>query len=197
MLTIAIQAGGRSSRMGRDKGLIPLGGRSLIEHVLHRVEGLGDEVLITTNQPDAYAFLGMRMVGDRQPGAGALDGLLTALEAAHGKRVLLLACDMPFVNRALLEHMLAIRTDAEVVIPERGGRLQPMHAIYAKSCVGPVSEALENGEKRMISFFPHIRTRIVEQEVLDQYDPDGLSFFNANTPEDLTRAEKLLSELGS
>ena len=197
MLTIAIQAGGQSSRMGRDKGLIPLGGMSLIEHVLHGVEGLGDEVLITTNQPDAYAFLGMRMAEDRQPGAGALDGLLTALEAAHGERVLLLACDMPFVNRALLEHMLAIRTDAEVVIPERGERLQPMHAIYAKSCVGPVSEALENGEKRMISFFPHVRTRIVEQEVLDQYDPDGLSFFNANTPEDLTRAEKLLSELGS
>ena len=183
--------------MGRDKALLPLGEMSLIEHVLRRVEGLGDEVLITTNQPDAYAFLGMQMVGDRRPGAGALNGLLTALEAGHGDRVLLLACDTPFVNRALLEHMLAINTDAEVVIPERGERLQPMHAIYAKSCAGPVSEALENGEKRMISFFPHIRTRIVQQEVLDQYDPDGLSFFNANTPEDLTKAEKLLDELGS
>jgi molybdopterin-guanine dinucleotide biosynthesis protein A len=183
--------------MGRDKALLPLGGIPLIQHVLQRVEGLGDDVLITTNQPEDYAFLGKRMVRDRQPGAGALDGLLTALEAAHEARVLLLACDMPFVSRALLEHMLAIDTDAEVVVPRREGKLQPLHAIYSKSCVGQVREALRTGEKRMISFFPHIHTWIVEQEILDQYDPDGLSFFNANTPEELTKAEQLLGEAGS
>ena len=183
--------------MGRDKALLPLGGMPLIEHVLYRVEGLGDEVLITTNRPEDYAFLGKRMVGDRQPGAGALDGLLTALEAARGERVLLLACDMPFVSRALLEHMLTIETEAEVVVPRRGGKLQPLHAIYAKSCAGPIRQALGAGEKRMISFFPYIHTRIVEQEILDQYDPDGLSFFNANTPEDLTQAEQLLGDMGS
>jgi molybdopterin-guanine dinucleotide biosynthesis protein A len=197
MITIAIQSGGQSSRMGHDKALLPLGGMSLIEHVLLRVEDLGDEILITTNQPEDYEFLGRRMVGDRQPGAGSLDGLLTALEAARGERVLLLACDMPFVNRSLLEYMLAIETDAEVVIPRRGGKFQPLHAIYAKDCVGPIREALEAGEKRMISFFPHIHTRIIEQEVLDQYDPDGLSFFNANTPEEFAQAEQLLGELGS
>ena len=178
--------------MGRDKALLPLGGMPLIEHVLQRVAGLGDEILITTNRPEDYAFLGKRMVEDRRPGAGALDGLLTALEAAYGKRVLLLACDMPFVSRPLLEHLLAIDTDAEVVIPRREGKLQPLHAIYSKSCVGPVREALGAGEKRMISFFPRIQSRIVEQETLDQYDPDGLSFFNANTPDELTRAEQLL-----
>lgn len=182
--------------MGRDKALLPLGGKPLIEHVLQRVEGLGDEVLVTTNRPEDYAFLGKRMVGDQRPGAGALDGLLTALEAAGGERVLLLACDMPFVSRSLLEHMLAIETDAEVVIPRRGGKLQPLHAIYAKSCAGPVREALGAGEKRMISFFPRIQTWIVEQEILDQYDPDGLSTFNVNTPEELTQAEQLLGEMG-
>lgn len=196
MVTVAIQAGGRSSRMGRDKALLPLGGKPLIEHVLQRVEGLGDEVLVTTNRPEDYAFLGKRMVGDQRPGAGALDGLLTALEAAGGERVLLLACDMPFVSRSLLEHMLAIETDAEVVIPRRGGKLQPLHAIYAKSCAGPVREALGAGEKRMISFFPRIQTWIVEQEILDQYDPDGLSTFNVNTPDELTQAEQLLGEMG-
>jgi len=197
MITVAVQAGGRSSRMGRDKALLPLGGMSLIEHVLRRVEGLGDEVLITTNRPDDYGFLGKRMVEDREPGAGALQGLLTALEAARGERVLLVGCDMPFVNRNLLEHMLAIATEAEVVIPRRGGKFQPLHAIYATSCAGPVRETLEAGERRMISFFPHIRTSIVEQETLDRYDPQGLSFFNANTPEELAHAEQLLGEENS
>ena len=196
MLTIAVQAGGRSSRMGSDKALLPLGGMPLIEHVLRRVEGLGDEVLITTNRPEDYAFLGKRMAEDRRPGAGALHGLLTALEAARGERVLLVGCDMPFVSRSLLEHMLAIATDAEVVIPRRGGKFQPLHAIYSKTCAGPVSQALEAGEKRMISFFPRIQTWIVEQETLDQYDPEGLSFFNANTPEELAQAERLLGEVG-
>lgn len=181
--------------MGRDKALIPLGGMPLIEYVLRRVEGLGDEVIVTTNRPEDYAFLGKRMVEDRQPGAGALHGLLTALEAARGERVLLVGCDMPFVRRSLLKHMLAIATDAEVVIPRWGGELQPLHAIYAKSCAGPVSQALEAGEKRMISFLPRIQTFIVEQETVDQYDPDGLSFFNVNTPEDLTQAERLLGEV--
>ena len=196
MLTIAVQAGGRSSRMGSDKALLPLGGRPLIEHVLRRVEGLGDEVLITTNRPKDYAFLGQRMVEDRRPGAGALHGLLTALEAARGERVLLMGCDMPFVSRSLLEHMLAIATDAEVVIPRRGGKFQPLHAIYSKTCAGPVNQALEAGEKRMISFFSRIQTWIVEQETLDEYDPEGLSFFNANTPEELVQAERLLGEVG-
>jgi len=182
--------------MGRDKALLPLGGMPLIEHVLRRVEGLGDEVLITTNRPEDYAFLGMRLVEDRRPGTGALHGLLTALEAARGARVLLVGCDMPFVNRSLLEHMLAISTDAEVVIPRRGGKLQPLHAIYSKTCAEPVSQALEAGEKRMISFFPRIQARIVEQDTLDQYDPDGLSFFNVNTPEELAQAERLLGEVG-
>ena len=197
MITVAIQAGGRSSRMGRDKALLPLGGKPLIEHVIQRVAGLGDEVLITTNRPDDYAFLGLRMVGDRQPGAGALDGLLTALEAARGDRVLLLACDMPFVSRPLLDHMAGIDSDAEVVIPRRGEKLQPLHAIYAASCAASVREALNAGEKRMISFFPSIQTWIVEQEILDQYDPNGLSFFNVNTPDDLVQAEHTLGTLGS
>ncbi|MFQ5944469.1 MAG: molybdenum cofactor guanylyltransferase [Anaerolineales bacterium] len=195
MLTIAVQAGGQSSRMGRDKALIPLGGVPLIEHVLRRLDGLGDDILITTNRPDEYAFLGKRMAVDRRPGAGALHGLLTALEAAQGERVLLVGCDMPFISRSLVEHMLSIPTDAEVVIPRRGGKLQPLLTIYAKSCIDPVRESLQAGEKRMISFFLRIQAFIVEQEIVDLYDPDGLTFFNANTPEELEQAEQLLSEL--
>ena len=182
--------------MGRDKALLPLGGKPLIEHVLERVSGLGDEILITTNKPDEYAFLGLRMVADHQPGAGALDGLLTALEAARCERVLLLACDMPFVSRPLLDHMLGIDSDSEVVIPRREGKLQPLHAIYATSCAASVREALGSGEKRMISFFPSVQTWIVEQEILDRYDPNGLSFFNVNTPDDLEQAEQTLGTLG-
>ena len=194
MITIAVQAGGRSSRMGRDKALVPLGGKPLIEHVLARLEGFGDEVLVTTNRPEEYAFLGQRLVEDADPGAGALHGLSSALGAAQGDRVVLVGCDMPFVSRPLIEHMLQVDSEADVVVPRFGERLHPLHAIYAKSCSTPVREALAAGEKRMISFFPQVQVQIVEQEVVEGYDPAGLSFFNVNTPEDLAEAERLLGE---
>ena len=99
MATAVIQAGGRSSRMGRDKALVPLNGVPLIEYVLEGVQDLVDEVLITTNHSQGLRYLNLPLVADRHPGAGALHGLLTALEAAQHDHVLVLACDMPFVDR--------------------------------------------------------------------------------------------------
>ncbi len=196
MLTVVIQAGGRSSRMGEDKGLVPLAGRPMIEHVLTRVAGLGEETLITTNQPDDYAYLGLRMASDPQPGAGALPGLRTALQAAHGDTVLVLACDLPFVNRLLLEHMLAQCDDADVVVPRWEDTYQTLHAVYnRKRTLRAVEQALADGERRMISFYPQLRVHTVTPEVVRQYDPHGRSFFNVNTPEELAEAERLLAEL--
>lgn len=196
MITVVIQAGGQSQRMGRDKALILLGGRPLIVHVLDRVVGLGDEILITTNQPQAYTAFAGRLVSDATPGAGALAGLHTALSAARGQTVLVLACDMPFVSRPLLAHMLSLASEADVVAPRAGGEYEPMHAVYARSCLPVVEAALQAGEERVISFYPKVRVRVVEQEELAVYDPAGLSFFNINTPVDLTRAEEILAGLG-
>jgi molybdenum cofactor guanylyltransferase len=198
MLSVVIQAGGRSSRMGEDKGLVLLAGRPMIEHVLTRVAGLGDETLITTNRPDDYAYLGLRMASDPKPGAGALPGLRTALEAAQGDMVLVLACDLPFVNRLLLEHMVAQCTNADVVVPQWEGTYQTLHAVYnRKRTLRAVEEALAAGERRMISFYPQLRVHTVTPDEIHQFDPQGRSFFNVNTPEELQEAERLLAELRS
>jgi molybdenum cofactor guanylyltransferase len=194
MITIAIQAGGASSRMGRDKGLVPLAGRPLIAHLLERVVGLGDEILITTNRPEDYRFSGARLAGDTRPGAGALGGLHTALSAARGETVLVLACDMPFASRALLEHLLSLAPQADVVIPRRGDEFEPLCAVYSRRCLVRVEEALDAGDRRMISFFPRVRVLPVEEPEWRGLDPDGRTFFNVNTPQDLKEAERLLQE---
>jgi molybdopterin-guanine dinucleotide biosynthesis protein A len=194
MLTVAIQAGGQSRRMGRDKGLVLLRGRPLIRHMLDRVADLGDEIVITTNHPEAYAFLGVRLASDESPGAGALNGLRTALNAAHGDEVLVLACDMPFVSRPLLRHLIELAPQADVVVPRRGGEFEPMHAIYARDCLGEIQASLEAGDKRMISFFPRVKVLAVEEDVLERLDPGGRSFFNVNTPAELAEAEQFLSQ---
>lgn len=194
MLSAAVQAGGRSGRMGRDKGLIPLGGKPLIMHTLARLEGLCDEILVTTNHPDEYAFLGLRLVADSVPGAGTLHGLKTALKEARGERVLVLACDMPFISRALVEYMLHVDPQADIVVPLVDGEYEPLHAVYARSCLTQVEAALNAGQRRMISFFPQVRVVTVETPELARLDPDGLSFFNINTPEDLAKAERILTK---
>ncbi len=194
MLTVAVQAGGYSSRMEADKALLPLAGVPLIERLLQGLNGLGDEIVITTNHPAAYAYLGLRMASDREPGAGTLHGLSTALRAARGELVLVLACDMPFVCRPLLESMLRLADSADVVIPRWNGEYEPLHAVYRRACLPAVEQALARGDRRMISFFPAVQVRIVEQAEIAEIDPQGLGFFNVNTPEDLRQAEQILAQ---
>ena len=195
MLTVAIQAGGQSLRMGSDKGLLPLAGKPLIEHLLARVDGLGDEILITTNQPQRYSYLGVKLVADAVPDAGTLAGLQTALSAAQGASVLVLACDMPFVSRPLLQHLIRLAPQADVVIPQHRGNYEPLHAVYNKyNCLHALEAALEAGEKRVISFFPRVQVAIVGEAELARLDPKGSSFFNINTPEELDQAERMLAE---
>jgi molybdopterin-guanine dinucleotide biosynthesis protein A len=193
MITIAVQAGGKSSRMGEDKALIRLGGIPLIERVLTRIDGLADEILITTNRPETLAHLNLRMVGDEVPGAGALHGLKTALSSARGEVVLILSCDTPFVSRELLEHLLDRAHEADVIVPKHGDKYEPLQAVYNRArCLPAVEAALVSGERRMVSFYPQVRVLPIEEHVLSKLDPSGLSFFNLNTAEDLERAEQLL-----
>jgi molybdopterin-guanine dinucleotide biosynthesis protein A len=195
MLTIAIQAGGGSGRVGSDKALLPLADKPLIEHLLMRIDDLGDDILVTTNRPQDYAFLGVRLVSDPVPGLGSLNGLHTALDAARGRSVLVLACDMPFVSPHLLEHLISLASQADVVVPRHEGYFEPLHALYNKQgCLPAIETALAAGEKRLISFYPRVRVLPVEGNDLARLDPRGLSFFNVNTLEDLAEAERILAE---
>ncbi len=131
-LTVAIQAGGKSSRMGTDKSFVLFQGRPLIEVVREAVEGLGDELIIVTNKPDDYAHLGLPMVGDLYPETGPLGGIYTALHHATHPHLLTVACDMPWLNRPLLEYMAGLRSTADVIVPRWDKFPEPLHAVYSK-----------------------------------------------------------------
>lgn len=195
MLSTAIQAGGLSSRMGEDKALLRLAGVPLIEHVLEQVQGLTDDLFITTNNPEELAYLHTRLVSDPIPGEGALRGLHTALAAARGDRVLVLACDMPFVKQDFLAYLVNVQPSGDVLIPQFHGLFEPMHAIYRKAtCLRAIEGALASGEKKLTSYFKDVQVVTVEDEVIQHYDPDGWSFFNINTPENLQLAEEVYAE---
>lgn len=195
-LAVVIQAGGRSSRMGRDKGLVPLGNKAMVEWVIDTVSDLADDVVITTNNKHAYLQFGLRMVSDKNPGAGALHGFETAFSAVMGEYVLVLACDMPFVNKSLLQYEIeqAFTTGADIIVPQWEGRFQPMHAVYRlDTCKEAVANALEAGHKKVISFYEELRCLTLLPDKIREYSPTGRSFRNINTPEELAAAEKLVS----
>ena len=195
-LAVVIQAGGRSSRMGQDKGLVKLAGRPMIDFVLEQVLDLADDVFITTNNVTEYVQFGLRMASDQEPGAGALPGLKTALSKAMGDYLLVVACDMPFLNRELLIHQIntAFETDADVVVPKWEGRTQTMHAVYkVESCLTAVEAALEAGKAKMTSFYDGLHVIEVSEAEVAQYSPAGESFQNVNTPAELATAEAQLN----
>ncbi|MFQ5944695.1 MAG: molybdenum cofactor guanylyltransferase [Anaerolineae bacterium] len=195
-LSIVIQAGGASRRMGQDKALVPFLGRTLLEYVLDQIAGFGSETLIITNRPETYEKFGVQLRSDVLPGLGALGGLYSAIYHAEHDRCLLLACDMPFVNRPLLRHMVSLVADHDAVVPrlEPAEFAEPFRAVYRKSCLGPLRTALEAGERRISSALAGLDIRFVDRVEIDSIDPGARSFFNINTPEDLEEARRLASQ---
>ena len=193
MLSIVIQAGGESRRMGQDKALMPFLGRPLIQRVVDRLRPIADEILVTTNSLEDYRFLNLRLFPDLKPGRGALGGLYTALASATCEAVAVVACDMPFVSAALIEaaSRLLVQEDVDVVIPDSGDGLEPMHAVYRrKTCLPAIEAAIEADQWRLISWFPQVKVCILQSDEIRLYDPSRLAFWNLNTPEDFAEAEQ-------
>lgn len=182
--------------MGQDKALMPFLGRPLIERVLERVSPLAQEVLVTANRPQDYAFLGVRCEPDRLPGRGALGGLYTALAAARHPLVGVVACDMPFVSPELLqaERALLLQSGVQAVIPRHARGTEPFHAVYDReACLPAVEAALQADRWRVDAWFPFAEIRFLSPEEIARHDPQGLAFWNVNTPEEFSRAEALAS----
>jgi molybdopterin-guanine dinucleotide biosynthesis protein A len=188
-LTIAIQAGGKSSRMGTDKAFVPFRGRPLIATVIDAVAGLGDELILITNKPDDYAHLGLPMFGDLYPETGPLGGIYTALRQAAHPHVLTVACDMPWLNRPLLEYMAGLRQTADVVVPRWDKYPEPLHAVYSQACLEPIREKLDAEQYKITAFYGRVTVRFVDREEIERYDPEGRSFVNVNTPDELADQE--------
>jgi molybdopterin-guanine dinucleotide biosynthesis protein A len=195
MLSIVIQAGGESRRMGQDKALRAFLGQPLIQRVIQRLAPIADELLVTTNQPDAYRFLNLPLIPDRMPGRGALGGLYTALSAAHHPLVGVVACDMPFANPDLLRtavDLLVKEPDLGAVIPQHEHGAEPFHSVYRREiCLPAVEAALLNDRWRVDAWFSKVKIHFLSPEEVAINDPKGLAFQNVNTPQEWKQAESL------
>ena len=199
-LTVVIQAGGQSRRMGRSKATVPFAGRPLISHMVERMLPVADELIITTNEPENLQFLfgeypeaNLRLATDVVDRRGALPGFLTALTSAGNPFVALVACDMAFASPAVVaaqaSKMAELGVDAVVPVNKHG--FEPFHAVYRRdACLPCVRELVEQGCNRMQDLYERVRIFPFPQELVQRAEPMGGCFMNANTPEELAMLER-------
>ena len=178
--------------MGEDKALKTFLGRPLIQRVVERLSPIADELVVTTNRPDDYRFLDLRLVPDLKPGRGALGGLYTAIASASHSMVGVVACDMPFASSTLLRaaSRILVEEQADVVIPKSEEGYEPLHAVYRReTCLPAIEAAIEADQWKVIAWFPQVNVRVLTPDEITQYDPSGLAFWNVNTPEEFAKAQ--------
>lgn len=200
-----VLAGGLSRRFGDDKRRLRLWGEdgpTLLEHTVRVVGRLCPDVVAVLNDPAEWPDLAARLIPDAYPDGGALGGIASGLQAARHPYALVVACDMPFLNPALLAALLARPRDYDVLVPralEAGATrnqlgVESLHAIYGRACLAPMHAALAAGRRQIAVFFPQVRVAYVEPDETRRYDPTGRSFLNVNTPEQLAAAIELLRQ---
>jgi molybdopterin-guanine dinucleotide biosynthesis protein A len=186
-ITGIILAGGKNLRMGKNKAFLEVNGERIIDRTRNLFLELFDDVLLVTNSLADYLDLNLRMVADLYPGKGALGGVYTGLFHASHSHAFVAACDMPFLNRDLIRHLIDLSPGYDIVIPKTQDGLQPLHAIYSQKCLPFMEELIRQDNLKIIDFFHRVKKREVPDEEILPLDPDLASFLNVNTPEELAR----------
>lgn len=194
----AILAGGRARRFGgRDKSSLDVGGASILDRQLAALRGVADRILVVAGNPARYRERGLEAVADLVPGAASLGGIYTALAHATGDHVLVVACNLPFLTASFLRRLAGqARPEDEAVVPRTGDGLQPLCAVYARRLAEPIRRQIESGRLKIVDLLAAARTREVGPDAIAEDDPDGLLFFNVNSPADWQRANQLAASRG-
>jgi molybdenum cofactor guanylyltransferase len=186
--TAVILTGGKSSRMGRPKALLPFGHKPLIAHLVRRLQHKFKRVVVVASPDQELPPLPAKVVRDEIAYQGPVGGIYYGLRAAIGTGAFVTSCDAAFLNLPLISFLTSQVLNYDVVVPYWQDRFQPLHAVYRRSVVPLLKEQLERGELRPIFLYDKVRTRKVGEEEIRRFDSEGLSFFNMNAPEDYAQA---------
>jgi molybdopterin-guanine dinucleotide biosynthesis protein A len=197
-ISCIVLAGGKGSRLGHNKAQVIIGEKSLFQWVLCRVSFLKSEVIVVASA-DGFAswragYPGHKVVTDIYPDRGPLVGIYTGLTVSKSFYSLAVGCDMPFLNQALLSHMIEVAPGFDVVIPRIDGMVEPLHAVYSKSCLTPIESMVEKDNLSVHNLLGLVRVRYVDSDEIDRFDPEHLSLFNVNTVDGLEKARSLVEQ---
>ena len=198
-MTSIILAGGKSSRFGRSKALQIIKGKSLIQWVVDHLAILSTEIIIVTAHGEAITCsptVRIKTVADIYPSKSPLVGIYSGLIASASPRAIVVGCDMPFLSVGLLEYMVQICYSFDIVVPQIKNNFEPLCAVYSKNCVAPIRWLLKQNELRISKLFTLVKSKYIEKDEINKFDPEHLSFFNINSGTDLAKAKKLATKKG-
>jgi molybdenum cofactor guanylyltransferase len=178
---------------GVNKALLEVGGSRIVERVASALCSVFQEVLLITNSPDDFQFLGLPMFRDLVPGRGSLGGLYTGLSVCKGNYAFLAACDMPFLSVDVIRHMLNLVEGFDVVVPRISGMLEPLHAAYSRQCLHYIEELFQHEDLKILNFYDKAIVREVSEKDLRLFDPELRFIMNLNTPGDLQQARDYIA----
>jgi molybdopterin-guanine dinucleotide biosynthesis protein A len=193
-----ILAGGKNTRFsGTNKALLRVGSKRILDHIYGVFSDLFQEIILVTNDPLEYLEWDLAVVTDLLPIQSALTGIHAGLFFMTTPYAFFVACDTPFIQKSLVETIIeSMDPHIDVVIPETSQGLQPLCSVYSRQCLKPITQQLEKHELKIDRIFNRLRTQKIPESVLRKKDPDLISFYNINTPEDLARAEEMLATRG-
>jgi molybdopterin-guanine dinucleotide biosynthesis protein A len=201
-MSSVILAGGRSARLGRDKASLLIAGKRLLQQIIDKMSQLDEEIILVLAQgqldPKLNSPQTVKTTTDLYYGKGPLVGIYSGLKASSGDYSLVVACDMPFLCVDLLRYMIGLAKGFDIVIPRIGGHVEPLHALYSKDCLSHIEDMMkEGGILNPTRLLDRVKVRYVEENEIESFDPERLSFFNVNTPSELQKAEQIMFRAGS
>ena len=191
-----ILAGGENKRFdGNEKAFIHINGHAIISHLMQTFQNLFDEIVVVTNSPLPYLDWDVRIVKDIYPMRSSLTGIHAGLFYMQTTHAFIAACDTPFLQPPLVQCILqTIQPEYDVIIPQTQAGYEPLCAAYSKRCLALIQHQMIQKRLKIQTFFNKVRVKTVSEKVLREIDPDLMSFFNINTPEDLKKASVLFEK---
>jgi molybdenum cofactor guanylyltransferase len=194
-----VLAGGKSSRLGRNKILERVGDKALLDRVLSSFSLINDEIILVTTEntelPPVKQYSGLKVIVDLFPNRGSLGAIYTGLVTSRFQYSVVVAGDMPFLNVDLLSYMISIAEGFDLVAYCTEDFPELLHAVYSKNCLVPMESLIRRNNLRIIGMLPFIRMRHLSMEEIERFDPQHLSLFNVNTEEDLKKGREMASRI--
>ena len=183
-----ILAGGKNTRMqGMDKAFLEINGTPIVAGLIDKLGPLVNQIIIVTNNPQKYSEFKVQLVKDESPDKGPLMGIYSGLRVSSADYNFVMACDMPFVNLDLIGHIIDNKDGFDIIVPKIDEKYHPLFGIYSRKCIPVIEDTLKNGELKVRSIFPKLKTYFLSKEEVERFDKSLLCLENINTKEELAK----------
>jgi molybdopterin-guanine dinucleotide biosynthesis protein A len=189
-ITGVILAGGLSTRYGKNKAFLEIEGARLIDRIAEKMQNIFTRVLLVTNEKQDYGYLGLPLIEDRIKGLGPIGGIYTGLMSISGEGGFFVACDMPFLNEQLVRYMVEVQDHHAAVVPCVGNEIEPLHALYTTTCLGPIRRLIESRQYQVRLFYQSVSVRYVTENEIRRFAQPRNAFHNINTPEEFAAVQR-------